>query len=84
MPIYHFDFYRVFKKEEIIELGYEEYFFAKGVCLIEWAERAEGLYPEEYLRINIRSTSHSERKMEFCVYGEDYHRRFSGIDLDNI
>jgi tRNA threonylcarbamoyladenosine biosynthesis protein TsaE len=43
--IYHFDFYRVRSLQEIIDLGFEEYFRADSICLIEWAEKAQSLLP---------------------------------------
>lgn len=51
LPIYHFDFYRLENEEEIFDLGYEEYFYGDGVCLIEWAERAQSLYPKQRIEI---------------------------------
>ncbi len=52
-PVYHFDLYRLESEEEIFDLGYEEYFFGEGVCLIEWAERALSLYPKERIEIYL-------------------------------
>lgn len=53
LPLYHFDVYRIGDEEEMYELGYEEYFFGNGVCLIEWAELIEGLIPEDAIQILI-------------------------------
>lgn len=50
-PIFHFDLYRINSVQEIFDLGYEEYFFGSGICLIEWAERAETILPEENIKI---------------------------------
>lgn len=47
-PIYHFDFYRINKLEEVFDFGYEEYFFSsQGICLIEWPELIEDILPTE-------------------------------------
>lgn len=54
LPFYHFDVYRIADVEEMEEIGYEEYFFGNGVCLIEWAELIEELLPEERTNITIR------------------------------
>ncbi|NPA68838.1 MAG: tRNA (adenosine(37)-N6)-threonylcarbamoyltransferase complex ATPase subunit type 1 TsaE [Chlorobi bacterium] len=51
--IYHFDFYRIEKTEEVFDMGYEEYFYAGNLCLIEWPELIEPLLPEKYLKIEI-------------------------------
>ncbi len=53
LPLYHFDVYRIGDEEEMYELGYEEYFFGNGVCLIEWAELIEGLLPKDAISIII-------------------------------
>ena len=50
---YHFDVYRLADPEELEEIGYEEYFFGEGVCLIEWPSRIEELIPEDAVRITI-------------------------------
>lgn len=46
LPLYHFDVYRIGDPEEMYEIGYEEYFFGDGVCLIEWSQLIEELIPE--------------------------------------
>ena len=53
MPFYHFDVYRIGDIEEMEEIGYDDYFFGEGVCLIEWAELIEELIPEGAISITI-------------------------------
>lgn len=53
IPFYHFDVYRIADVWEMDEIGYEDYFFGNGVCLIEWAERIEELLPEKTISITI-------------------------------
>lgn len=53
LPLYHFDVYRIADVEEMDEIGYEDYFFGKGVCLIEWASLIQELIPEEAVAIRI-------------------------------
>ncbi len=52
-PIYHFDVYRINDLEEMYEIGYEEYFFGEGVCLVEWANMIEELLPDSYYQIKL-------------------------------
>ena len=52
--IYHFDFYRTEKKEEVFDIGYEEYLFSSSYCFIEWPEKIESLLPTNYLKINMK------------------------------
>lgn len=51
--IYHFDFYRIKKLEEVYDLGYEDYFYSGALCFIEWPELIEELLPEDAKRITI-------------------------------
>ena len=53
MPFYHFDVYRIGDPEEMDEIGYEDYFFGEGICLVEWANLIEELMPEHTIRITI-------------------------------
>ena len=53
IPLYHFDVYRIGNPEEMYEIGYEEYFFGEGVCLIEWSKLIDELIPEEAINIEI-------------------------------
>ena len=53
MPFYHFDVYRIGDVEEMDEIGYEDYFYGEGLCLIEWANLIEEILPETYTQITI-------------------------------
>ncbi len=53
MPFYHFDVYRIGDVEEMDEIGYEDYFYGEGICLIEWANLIEEILPESYTQITI-------------------------------
>ena len=53
MPFYHFDVYRIGDIEEMDEIGYEDYFYGDGLCMIEWANLIEEILPEHYREITI-------------------------------
>ena len=53
LPFYHFEVYRIGDIEEMEEIGYDDYFFGNGVCLIEWAELIADILPEEHISIKI-------------------------------
>lgn len=53
LPFYHFDVYRIGDPEEMEEIGYEDYFFGDGICLVEWANLIEDLMPQETIWITI-------------------------------
>ena len=65
LPFYHFDVYRIGDSEEMEEIGYDDYFFGKGICLIEWAELIEEILPDDRISITI------EKNLE---QGFDYRR----------
>lgn len=54
LPLYHFDVYRIGDAEEMEEIGYEDFFYGDGVCLIEWADLIREILPEKYYRITIK------------------------------
>ena len=53
LPLYHFDVYRIGDIEEMDEIGYEDYFYGEGVCLIEWADLIREILPDHYTQITI-------------------------------
>ena len=59
--IYHFDFYRIKKVEEVYDLGYEDYFYSGALCFIEWPELIEELLPEDTKKISIEENNDGER-----------------------
>lgn len=76
IPFYHFDVYRIGDIEEMEEIGYEDYFYGNGVCLIEWAELIREILPESLVEITI------EKDLE---KGFDYRRiTIKGEEYENI
>ena len=53
LPLYHFDVYRIGDIEEMEEIGYDDYFFGQGICLIEWANLIEEILPENLIKVTI-------------------------------
>lgn len=68
LPLFHFDVYRIGDIDEMYELGYEEYFYGDGLCVIEWADLIEELIPEDALRISIAYGSSEEERIYTCTY----------------
>ncbi|AGB19808.1 tRNA (adenosine(37)-N6)-threonylcarbamoyltransferase complex ATPase subunit type 1 TsaE [Thermoanaerobacterium thermosaccharolyticum] len=73
IPLYHFDVYRIDDYTELYDIGYEEYFYGDGVCVIEWPEKIKPLIPEEnlFIRVDI-GDSYDERIIEMISNGEKY------------
>jgi len=63
--VYHFDFYRIKNIQEAYDLGYEEYFYGGGICLIEWPEKVEELLPDHYIKVEISILSENSRAFKF-------------------
>lgn len=59
--IYHFDFYRIKKLEEVYDLGYEDYFYSGALCFIEWPELVEELLPLDAKKVTITENSDGTR-----------------------
>ena len=69
LPLYHFDVYRIADPDEMYAIGYEDYFYGEGVCLVEWSELIEELIPDKAVRINIRrelDKGVDYRRVEIC------------------
>jgi tRNA threonylcarbamoyladenosine biosynthesis protein TsaE len=64
LPIYHFDLYRLKKTEELYNIGYEEYFYGDGICLVEWAEKARNFLPEQRIDVFLKIISESKREIK--------------------
>ena len=64
-PVYHFDFYRINKLEEVFDIGYEEYFYSDQYCFIEWPEMVKELLPENYILVEI-TVDEQERRTFNC------------------
>ncbi len=60
--VYHFDFYRIKKPEEVMDIGYEEYIYSGYYCFMEWAEKIEELLPAEYVYILINKDGEEENR----------------------
>lgn len=61
--IYHFDFYRIRKLEEVYDMGYEDYFYSGALCFVEWPELIEELLPADTVRVDIRENEDGSRSV---------------------
>lgn len=63
--IFHFDFYRIKKLEEVYDMGYEDYFYSGALCFIEWPELIEEVLPEDAVRVSIQEKEDGSRAILF-------------------
>lgn len=61
--IYHFDFYRIKKLEEVYDMGYEDYFYSGALCFIEWPELVEELLPDNTIKVTIEEQEDGSRRL---------------------
>lgn len=62
--LYHIDFYRIKKKEEVFDFGIEEYLTGNSYCFMEWPELVEDILPEDMVRVRITVGEHEERELD--------------------
>ena len=63
--IFHFDFYRIKKLEEVYDMGYEDYFYGVSLCFLEWPELIDELLPEDAKKVTIEETENGGRVVKF-------------------
>ena len=63
--VYHFDFYRIKKIEEVYDMGFEDYFYSGRLCFIEWPELVEDVLPEDAVRVTIDVRPDGSREITF-------------------
>jgi tRNA threonylcarbamoyladenosine biosynthesis protein TsaE len=70
VPLYHLDFYRLTRPEELRDLGLEEYLDGDGICVVEWAERFPGALPARTRRVRFEIEDETTRTIEFGDTGK--------------
>lgn len=64
-PVYHFDFYRINKIEEVFDIGFDEFVDSGNMCLIEWPEKIEQILPDDCLKVHISVLDDDSREVTF-------------------
>lgn len=68
-PVYHFDFYRLTGDDDIAELGFEEFFYGEGICVVEWSERLQELLPADHLTVAFDYLGDERRSITITACG---------------
>ena len=79
LPLFHFDLYRLRNPEDILALGYEEYFYNDGIAIIEWADRLDYLLPKEFLKVELTLGNDSRRTLKFIPVGKRYQQLLEDV-----
>lgn len=84
--LYHFDLYRLDDPDEIIDLGFEDYFYnpGSGVCVVEWADKADVLWPVERLSIALKGLDEEKRSLLFVATGACYCELLRQLSEENL
>jgi len=64
IPLYHFDVYRLKSSDDLETVGYEEYFYGKGVTVVEWADKIRDVLPERHIEVQFEHVGESVRKIK--------------------
>lgn len=82
LDLYHIDLYRLDDLREVIDLGLEEYLTAEGVCVVEWAEKAATLFPQEHIWIELAyGEGEEERHVHLTARGRRYEKLLNVLTL---
>ncbi len=82
LTLYHIDFYRLDRIEEIVDLGLDEYLYGNGVCAVEWAGKGMAVLPQENLTVELSYISETERSISLEPEGERYSQLLKSLSLD--
>jgi tRNA threonylcarbamoyladenosine biosynthesis protein TsaE len=81
LPLYHMDFYRLSDESEVLELGFDEFFYLKGLTVIEWSLRAEYSLPESRLTLEFTIIGEQERNITI-KYTESWKKRVENLVIE--
>lgn len=72
ISLYHLDLFRLKDYQNILDLGYEEYLYSPGICVIEWAQRLQGLLPPQFLKVVLEIKDENTRVIKLIAKGARY------------
>lgn len=81
IPMYHIDLYRLDSINEIADIGLDDYLYGRGLCVVEWADKAFDILPAQNLLIEIDLVGKNERRLELTPHGKRYKEMLSDIKM---
>ena len=72
LTMYHIDLFRLEGSLDLAELGMDEYLEGQGLCVVEWADRAPGLFQESHLKVGMERLGESERRITISASSPEY------------
>ena len=79
LTLYHMDLYRLDTIEEIIDLGLDEYLYGDGVCVVEWAEKAAEVFPEQHVLVRLDYIDETSRRLTLTGSGVRHDKLFNAL-----
>ena len=79
LPLYHIDLYRLDQTGEILDLGLDEYFYGRGLSVVEWADKGQNILPEDALLVKIDYLGDTSRRFTFKATGKRYRQILSRL-----
>jgi tRNA threonylcarbamoyladenosine biosynthesis protein TsaE len=79
IPIYHMDFYRLHDYTEVEDLGFDEYFYGNGACIIEWSLRAREVLPDDSLMLTLEVENTAMRRVRCTSQGNVWQKRLQSV-----
>ena len=81
--LYHFDVYRLEDEEDLLDLGYEDYFYSNGVTIVEWGNKIEDILPENRIDINLEKGKElDERIVTITGHGDRYNKIIKELNIN--
>jgi tRNA threonylcarbamoyladenosine biosynthesis protein TsaE len=77
--LYHVDLYRLNSPEEIVQAGIDSYFYGDGICLLEWAEKAQSILPAQFLYLTLTHAGNDQRHVNVKSKGDSYRLLIAGL-----
>lgn len=82
LPVYHFDVYRLENADELYDLGFDDYFYGNGVCVIEWADKIQRMIPKDRIVVDIeKGNEDDERLLKISGYGKRYEELIKELSI---
>ena len=82
LPVYHFDVYRLENADDLYDLGFDDYFYGNGVCVIEWADKIQRMIPKDRIVVDIeKGNEDDERLLKISGYGKRYEELIKELSI---
>ncbi len=82
LPVYHFDVYRLENADDLYDLGFDDYFYGNGVCIIEWAHKIQRMIPKDRMVVDIeKGNEDDERLLKISGYGKRYEELIKELSI---